>query len=111
MGKKRIDLTGQRFGRLVVISLNEEVSKQKKCSYWNCKCDCCGKRGGKLESHHKDGYNWCRERRMDTTNGVCLCETCHKEFHKQYGKGNNTEAQYIEFKEEKQKNVYINSIS
>ncbi len=40
MGKKRIDLTGQRFGRLVVISLNEEVSKQKKCSYWNCKCDC-----------------------------------------------------------------------
>ena len=40
MGRKRIDLTGQRFGRLVVISLNEEVSKQKKGSCWNCKCDC-----------------------------------------------------------------------
>ena len=40
MGKKRIDLTGQRFGRLVVINYNEEVSKQKKCSYWNCICDC-----------------------------------------------------------------------
>ena len=37
---KRIDLTGQRFGRLVVISYNEEVSKQKKGSHWNCKCDC-----------------------------------------------------------------------
>ena len=37
---KRIDLTGQRFGRLTVISLNEEVSKQKKKSHWNCKCDC-----------------------------------------------------------------------
>ena len=37
---KRIDLTGQRFGRLVVINYNEEVSKQKKGSHWNCKCDC-----------------------------------------------------------------------
>ena len=40
MARKRIDLTGQRFGRLVVISYNEEVSKQKKSSHWNCKCDC-----------------------------------------------------------------------
>lgn len=40
-GKKE-DLTGQRFGRLTVISFNEEVTKQKKGrhSYWNCKCDC-----------------------------------------------------------------------
>ena len=37
---KRIDLTGQRFGRLVVVSCNEEVTKQKKGVYWNCKCDC-----------------------------------------------------------------------
>ena len=40
MARKRIDLTGQRFGRLVVISYNEEVSKQKKSSHWNCKCEC-----------------------------------------------------------------------
>ena len=37
---KREDLTGQRFGRLIVISYNDEISKQKKNSYWNCKCDC-----------------------------------------------------------------------
>ena len=40
MARKRIDLTGQRFGRLIVISYNEEVSKQKKGAHWNCKCDC-----------------------------------------------------------------------
>ena len=48
---KRIDLTGQRFGRLVVISYNEEVSKQKKKPHWNCKCDCgneCVVRGDHL---------------------------------------------------------------
>ena len=40
MGRKREDLTGQKFGKLTVISLNEEVSKQKKATYWNCKCVC-----------------------------------------------------------------------
>ena len=40
MGRKREDLTGRRYGRLTVISYNEEVSKQKKITYWNCKCDC-----------------------------------------------------------------------
>ena len=40
MGRKAKDLTGMKFGRLVVISLNEEVSKQKKRAYWNCKCEC-----------------------------------------------------------------------
>lgn len=88
-----------------------EEWKQQVKEQANYICDCCGKRGGKLESHHKDGYNWCKERRMDIANGVCLCEACHKEFHKKHGKGNNTEQQYIEFKEEKQKNVYTNSIN
>ena len=37
---KRLDLVGQRFGRLTVISLNEEATKQKKNTQWNCKCDC-----------------------------------------------------------------------
>lgn len=35
---KKLDLLGQRFGRLVVI---EEVGKNKHGLYaWNCKCDC-----------------------------------------------------------------------
>ena len=52
---KRIDLTDQRFGRWIVISYNEEVSKQKKSTYWNCKCDCGNEvviRGDKL----RNGY-------------------------------------------------------
>ena len=40
MGRKREDLTGRRYGRLTVISYNEEVSKQKRLPYWNCKCVC-----------------------------------------------------------------------
>lgn len=60
-------------------------------------CQCCGQRGDRLNAHHKDGYNWCIERRLDVTNGVTLCKECHKEFHHIYGGKNNTEQQFEEF--------------
>ena len=64
----------------------------------NYTCQCCGEKGhGNLVAHHKNGYNWDKEHRTDVDNGVTLCEDCHKEFHEIYGKGNNTEEQYIEF--------------
>ena len=59
-------------------------------------CQCCKKRGGvNLVAHHKDGYNWCIEKRINVHNGVTLCEECHDDFHKEYGFGDNTEEQYI----------------
>lgn len=38
MGRKAIDLTGQRFGRLVVIKQVE--GPNNKDAHWLCKCDC-----------------------------------------------------------------------
>ena len=66
----------------------------------NYYCQCCHSRS-KLVVHHMDGYNWCKERRIDISNGITLCENCHKKFHKIYGYGNNTEKQW---------NEYINNI-
>ena len=54
-------------------------------------------KGGDLIAHHLDGYNWCKEKRFDVTNGITLCERCHKEFHSLYGFGNNTKEQYFEW--------------
>lgn len=37
-----LDLTGQRFGRLIALSRNYEKQRQVKnaTTFWNCKCDC-----------------------------------------------------------------------
>jgi hypothetical protein len=38
MGRKCIDLTGQRFGKLIVIK--RDINNKKGHTYWLCKCDC-----------------------------------------------------------------------
>ena len=61
-------------------------------------CQACSCLPGKrLAAHHKDGWDWCKERRLDESNGVSACTECHKEFHGLYGWGGNTEAQWDEF--------------
>ena len=37
MGRKKIDLTGQRFGKLVVI---RDVGRKNGHVLWECLCDC-----------------------------------------------------------------------
>lgn len=58
-------------------------------------CAKCGKHGGKLNAHHKSGYNLDLEKRLNVDNGITLCEQCHINFHKIYGYGMNTEEQLL----------------
>ena len=37
MGRKKIDLTGQRFGKLVVV---KDVGRENSNVLWECLCDC-----------------------------------------------------------------------
>ena len=133
---RRIDLLGQTFGRLKVLSY---ASTKNGRAYWNCLCKCgntlevsylklsrnktkscgclqkecraglnrnknpnnyakwardlkkiygcCAKCGSEkdLHAHHINPYGKAPEQRKDYTNGVVLCESCHKEFHRIYG--------------------------
>lgn len=64
-------------------------------------CQICGKEGGNLNAHHLEGYTDNPELRTTLSNGITLCEKCHKDFHHQYGRGNNTGDQMEEFLERK----------
>lgn len=66
----------------------------------NYTCQTCGLKeevSGNLNAHHLDGWHWCKERRFDIDNGITLCVDCHKSFHREYGRGNNTREQFEEF--------------
>lgn len=62
-------------------------------------CQCCGyDKGHILVAHHLNSYDTHEEDRYSVDNGITLCETCHKAFHRLYGYGNNTKEQYYDFK-------------
>lgn len=64
----------------------------------NYTCQCCNKplnHDGVV--HHLDGWDNFKEQRYDDTNGITLCETCHKNFHSKYGYGGNTKEQFEEW--------------
>jgi hypothetical protein len=82
----------------------EDYYKWRKSVYERDKylCQCClNKEHNILNAHHLDGFNWCIEKRTDTSNGITLCKDCHDEFHKKYGCGWNTHEQFEEFLQSK----------
>ena len=60
-------------------------------------CQICSQHGGNLNAHHLNGWNAFPEQRFDLDNGVTLCVDCHKDFHKMYGRGDNTREQFNEY--------------
>ena len=63
----------------------------------NYTCQICAKHGVNLNAHHLNAWKSFPEQRFDLDNGVTLCVDCHKEFHKMYGRGDNTREQFDEY--------------
>lgn len=77
----------------------------------NYTCQCCGdNKGGNLNAHHINSYNWSLGERLNINNGITLCNNCHSygefSFHKIYGFGNNTRSQFETWITNKKYNVF-----
>lgn len=63
----------------------------------NYTCQICGyDKGGTLNAHHLNSYNWDIENRTNVDNAITLCGVCHKDFHSIYGNKKNTKEQFEE---------------
>jgi 5-methylcytosine-specific restriction endonuclease McrA len=84
---------------------NEKIRKALEYKLWreavftrdNWSCQKCGKKGGKLVSHHLYNFADFLELRTSIENGITLCKKCNMEFHKTYGLKNNTKEKFEEF--------------
>lgn len=73
--------------------------RRKVFKKYGFSCDVCNSsESGTLNAHHLNSYDKHPALRIQIENGVCLCESCHVNFHKDHGFGNNTEQQYQEFR-------------
>jgi hypothetical protein len=64
---------------------------------YDYRCAVCSVRAKNLNAHHLDSFHAFPEKRFDLDNGVCLCSRHHMDFHRQYGKKNNTKPQFLEY--------------
>ena len=65
----------------------------------NYTCQCCNKsNSGNLNAHHLNCWKDFKDQRYEIDNGVTLCSSCHKKFHKIHGKTHNTKEQFEIFK-------------
>ena len=63
----------------------------------NYTCQKCKEKGIYLHSHHIQNFAEYPELRLAIDNGITLCKKCHWEFHKKFGKRNNTKEQLEKF--------------
>ena len=108
LGKKRPNISGKNNynWKNGITPENDKIRHSIEMRLWreavfardNWTCQKCNKIGGKLQAHHIFNFAEHSDIRFAIDNGITLCKKCHIEFHKKYGKKNNTIGQLVEFR-------------
>lgn len=107
LGKKRPNQTGEKNPAWIDgrTPENVKIRNSPESDIWRYSifkrydytCQKTGIKGGKLVAHHILNFSQYPELRFDVNNGITLSKDSHIEFHKIYGKQNNTREQLEEF--------------
>lgn len=89
----------------VILDRNEIERHREEYKLWrkscyerdNYTCQKTGVSGGRLVVHHLNNFAEFPELRTAIDNGITLSDQSHREFHKLYGRKNNTKKQIDEF--------------
>ncbi len=99
----RIDLTGQRFGRLRV---NGPVGIRNRQFFWSCTCDCGGtkdingyslRRGATRSCGCLENENQRKRVELNTKHGMCRTRTFHSWVHMRQRCCNPTNSAYADY--------------
>jgi 5-methylcytosine-specific restriction endonuclease McrA len=88
------------YGRHIVDYKSWVTAVKERDAY---KCQVCGA-SQKLVSHHLHSYATNPSLRREVSNGVCLCVSDHRRFHREFGYRNNTPEQFEKYKESRNGN-------
>ena len=105
-----------KIGENGITPLHEKARKSLEYKFWrksvfgrdNYTCQKYGIKGGHLHAHHINNFSDHEELRTSIENGITLSKIAHKEFHKIYGKKNNTKEQLVAFLSEARCDKIIN---
>ena len=88
-----------------ITPINAKIRTSAEYLFWRKSCmvrddftdQKTGISGGYLEVHHINNFADFPELRFDINNGITLSRTSHREFHRIYGRRNNTKEQLLKF--------------
>ena len=103
--RKGAESSGWKGGKMKEYPERERIRKSIEYKLWrkavferdDFTCQKYGIKGSDLVAHHINNFAEYPELRFAIDNGITLSEKAHKEFHKKYGKRNNTKGQLKEF--------------
>lgn len=77
-----VDLTGQRFGKLIALEVDEERKGKNRLYYWKCTCDCGNKvsiEGGSLRKGKSTSCGQCSKNKFYILDNHVIGETTNQE--------------------------------
>lgn len=111
IGKKSRERKGEKCGswkggitpeyRRIRHSIEFRLWREAVFARDNWTCQKTGIKGGKLHPHHILNFAQYPELRFAIDNGITLSDETHREFHKIYGRANNTKEQLEKFLDKK----------